>query len=177
LGVTPRLGLEAVQGQSRNLAFRMQHQVHSNWCWAAVATSVSQFYNRKSKWTQCTVAKGKLGRKSCCGKHVNGKCNKIGHLQHSLRVVGHAEDPPYVEGAIPFSIAKREIDAGRPVGVRTRWRGGEVGHFIAIVGYHSDLEMLTIEDPTYGKTHVHYRVFRRDYRGSGKWTHSYYTKG
>lgn len=175
LGALPRRGV-AAKDQSRNLSFRMQHQVHSNWCWAAVATSVARYYNPKSKWTQCTVAAGKLSRKRCCGKHVNSKCNKIGHLQHTLKLVGHVTDQAYLEGAVPFSCARREIDAGRPLAVRTQWRGSEIGHVLAIVGYHNGLEMLTVDDPTYGRSHVHYRIFCRDYRGSGKWTRSYYTK-
>ena len=166
----------AAEAQSHNLDFRMQRQLHSNWCWAAVATSVAMFYNPKSKWTQCRVANRNLKRRSCCGKRGR-KCNKIGHLQDSLKLVGHHETPPFLKGRIPFRRAQQEIDAGRPIGVRTQWRGGEVGHFITIVGYNTGLEMLTVEDPTYGKTHVHYRVFCRDYRGSGKWTHSYCTKG
>jgi hypothetical protein len=93
-----------------------------------------------------------------------------------LKLVGHGETPPYIEGKIPFTRAQREIDAGRPVGVRTQWGHGEIGHVLAIVGYHSGLEMLTVADPTYGRSHVHYRVFCRDYRGSGRWTRSYYTK-
>ena len=165
----------AAKGQSLNLKFRMQHQLHTNWCWAAVATSVALFYNRKSKWTQCRVANGNLRMRSCCGNRGR-KCNKIGHLQESLKLVGHGEPPRFIERKIPFSGVQREIDAGRPIGVRTQWRGGEVGHYIAIVGYHSGLEMLTVDDPTYGRSHVHYRVFCRDYRGSGKWTRSYCTK-
>jgi len=165
----------AAKGQSRSLDFRMQRQIHSNWCWAAVATSVALFYDPKRRWTQCGVANRNLGMRGCCGKRGR-KCDKIGHLQDTLKLVGHAEPPHYIEGKIPFGQAQREIDAGRPICVRTQWRGGEVGHVLAIVGYHSGLEMLTVEDPAYGRSHVHYRVFCRDYRGSGKWTRSYCTK-
>jgi Papain-like cysteine protease AvrRpt2 len=165
----------AAKGQSRNLDFEMQPQQHSNWCWAAVATSVAHFYNRNSKWTQCRVANRNLGKKGCC-EGLGRKCNKIGHLQDSLKLVGHSEPPRFIEGKIPFRRAQHEINARRPVGVRTQWRGSEIGHYIAIVGYHSGLKMLTVEDPTYGTSHVHYRVFCRDYRGSGKWTRSYCTR-
>jgi hypothetical protein len=169
------LRVMAAKSQSRNLEFGIQHQLHSNWCWAAVATSVALFYDPKSKWTQCRVANRSLGMKGCCGG-VGRKCNKIGHLQDTLQLVGHGERPPYIEGKVSFSRAREEIDAGRPVGVRTQWRGSEIGHVLAIVGYHSGLAMLTVEDPTYGRSYVHYRVFCRDYRGSGRWTRSYYTK-
>ncbi len=170
-----RRGALRAKAQSRNLDLRMQRQIHSNWCWAAVATSVALFYNPKSKWTQCGLAKRYLHQRDCCGKHVNG-CNKQGHLQEVLPIVRHAADPAYVEGKIPFSRAQQEIDAGRPLGVRTLWGGGEGAHFLAIIGYHSGLKMLTVVDPFFGRSHVHYRVFSTHYRHSGRWVDSYYTK-
>lgn len=175
--VTPMSrGEVRAKSRSRNLDFRMQRQMHSNWCWAAVATSVALFYNPKSKWTQCGVAERYLHQRHCCGKHVNGECNQTGHLQEVLPLVGHAAEPAYVEGKIPFTRAQQEIDAGRPLGVRTLWRDGEGAHFLAIIGYHRGLKMLTVADPIFGQSHVHYRAFSTNYRHSGRWVDSYYTK-
>jgi hypothetical protein len=36
------------------LSLTTQHQAQTNWCWAAVATSVSQFLDNHGSWTQCT---------------------------------------------------------------------------------------------------------------------------
>jgi Papain-like cysteine protease AvrRpt2 len=168
----------AIEGEchSRNLDFGMQRQIHSNWCWAAVATSIALYYDPESKWTQCRVANGNLQRRGCCGKHVSHKCNVTGHLKQVLRLVRHARRPSEVKRRIPFNRAQREIDAGRPLGVRTQWRGGEGGHFLTIVGYHREFEMLTIADPLFGRSHWHYRAFSDDYRHSGGWKNSYYTK-
>jgi hypothetical protein len=165
-----------VKDQSHRLDFRMQHQRHSNWCWAAVSTSVALFYQPAGKWTQCAVANNELGRKDCCRTGAGGKCNMIGHLQDSLTVVGHATTPPFVVGAVGFDRAQAEIDGGRPLGARTQWAGSKIGHFVTIVGYHRAVELLTVDDPLYGRSHVDYRTFCTDYRGSGSWTHSYYTK-
>jgi hypothetical protein len=41
------------------LDFTMQHQQQTNWCWAAVSTSVALFYDPVSTWTQCAVASAK----------------------------------------------------------------------------------------------------------------------
>jgi hypothetical protein len=166
----------APKGQSHILDFGMQHQLHSNWCWAAVATSVALFYDPNSQWTQCGVVNRTKGKRGCCGKGVSRDCNSIGHLQKTLQLVGHGRRPSYHRGKILFSRAWQEIDAGRPIGVRTQWRGSKIGHVLAIIGYHRGLELLTVADPHYGRSHVHYRVFCRDYRGSGEWTRSYYTK-
>jgi len=154
----------------------MEHQLHSNWCWVAVATSVALFYRPQIKWTQCRVANSNLGRKNCCQNAANGKCNKIGHLQDSLSTVRHARRPRYITRPVPFADVRAEIDAGRPVCVRTQWAGGQVGHVMAVTGYDTEYELLTVDDPLYGKSHVDYDTFCTDYRGSGSWTRSYYTK-
>jgi hypothetical protein len=166
------------KGLSRNLDFRMQPQMHSNWCWAAVSTSIARFYDPESKWTQCGVANRNLHRRSCCGKGVNGKCNVTAHLKDALALVRHAERPPQAKsiGRISFRRAQQEIDAGRPLAVRTQWRGGEGAHFLTIVGYHREFELLTIADPLFGRSHWHYRAFSKSYRHSGQWKNSYFTK-
>jgi len=178
-----RVALAPVRGRalrekspSRNLDFRMQRQMHSNWCWAAVSTSVALFYDPESKWTQCGVANRNLHRRNCCGN--DGKCNVTAHLKDALALVRHAERRPQAKsiGTIPLRRTQREIDAGRPIGARTQWRGGEGAHFLTIVGYHSELELLTIADPLFGSSHWHYRAFSDDYRHSGEWKNSYYTK-
>ena len=166
------------KGRSRNLGFSVQRQMHSNWCWVAVATSVARYYNPESKWTQCAVANRKLGRRDCCGNGVNGKCNVTGHLKESLALVRHAERRPELKsiGRISFNRVQREIDAGRPLGVRTQWRGSESAHVLVIMGYHSEFELLSIEDSLFGSSHWHYHAFWQNYRHSGQWKNSYYTK-
>ena len=174
------VGRQAVgaKGLSRNLDFQMQPQMHSNWCWAAVSTSIALFYDPESKWTQCGVANRNLHRRNCCVKGVNGKCNVTAHLKDALALVGHNERPPEAEsiGKIPFKQAQSEIDAGRPLAVRTQWRGGEGAHFLTIVGYHRELELLTIADPLFGRSQWHYHAFSNSYRHSGQWKNSYFTK-
>jgi len=61
--------------QSRQLAFAMQAQTESNWCWAAASTSVSHYYWFLSTWTQCRVANAELGRGDCCASPAPGPCN------------------------------------------------------------------------------------------------------
>jgi hypothetical protein len=99
-------------------------------------------------------------------------------LKDALALVRHAKLPPQAKsiGTVPFSRAQQEIDAGRPLAARTQWRGGQGAHFLTIVGYHRDFEKLTIEDPLFGRSHWHYRAFYENYRHSGQWKNSYYTK-
>jgi hypothetical protein len=49
----------------RNIGMRMQYQESNEWCWMAVATSVSHFYNPASTWTQCRAM-------TVIGQKING---------------------------------------------------------------------------------------------------------
>src|SRR3954447_18371272 len=59
--------------------FAMQPQEQTEWCWAAVSTSVAVFFGSGS-WTQCQVASGELHPIDCCGADASGGCNKPWYL-------------------------------------------------------------------------------------------------
>ena len=112
---------------------------------------------------------------SCCANGSSKKCNVPWRLDKALRRVKALKRkndgmPGDLEGV------RREIDAGRPVCIRIGWSGGG-GHFIAIEGYRDDDESVAVEDPWHGTSDVplaHFRAGR--YQGTGRWTHTYYTK-
>src|SRR5262249_49866891 len=60
----------------RCLHFTMQHQEQTQWCWSATATSVSQYYNAASTWTQCSLVNAELGRTDCCSAPSSNDCNQ-----------------------------------------------------------------------------------------------------
>jgi hypothetical protein len=156
------------------LGFQMQHQQQGNWCWAAVAASVSRFYNTASTWTQCLVANSELGRNDCCGAGGPGACNRYGYLDVALTQVGNFDH--MIWSSATFASASGEIDGGRPLGLRVAWSGGGA-HFLAIIGYLDDGEgYLAVDDPIYGKSDVSYATLKSNYQQTGSWTHSYYTK-
>ena len=41
--------------------FQVQAQLESEWCWAAVSTSIAHYYNPSSSVTQCQVVNQQLG--------------------------------------------------------------------------------------------------------------------
>lgn len=51
---------------------QMQYQEMSNWCWIAVATSISRYYDPASPWTQCSLATGQL--QASASLHMQGQC-------------------------------------------------------------------------------------------------------
>src|SRR3954468_1677960 len=107
--------------KSKQLAFTMQAQTQSNWCWAANSTSVSHFYWPLSPWTQCGVAGAELSRTDCCNSPVPQPCNVPWYLDRALT---RTQNFVSVTGPVSFSTVRAEIDAGRPVGVRIGWAGG-----------------------------------------------------
>ncbi len=159
---------------SKQLAFNMEAQTQSNWCWAATATSVSHFYWFLSNWAQCLVANAELGLNNCCNSPVPVACNVPWYLDRALSRTNNFVS---ITGQITFQQVRDEIDAGRPVGARVGWSGGG-GHFMVIYGYSTigGTDYFDIDDPIYGKSHLAVTDFADNYQGSGTWTHTYFTK-
>jgi hypothetical protein len=159
---------------TRRLAFHMQAQTESNWCWAATSTSVSHYYWYSSTWTQCKVAGAELNLKNCCELPASGACNVPWYLDRALT---RTDNFVSISGPIGFDQVRAEIDAGHVVGARIGWSGGG-GHFVIIYGYTRVLtfEYFDIDDPIYGKSHLKVSDFSSNYQGSGSWTHAYITQ-
>ncbi len=158
----------------QRLTFNMQTQQQTNWCWAAVSTSVALFYDPSSTWTQCAVANGEMGETTCCTSGGSAACNQTWYLDLALQRVGHFDN--WSGGAMSFADVRSEIDVGRPLGVRVGWSGGG-GHFLIIDGYLADAtQSVGIEDPWYGPSDMGYAAFSTSYQTTGSWTHSYETQ-
>jgi hypothetical protein len=153
----------------------MQPQEDSNWCWAAVAVSVAQFYNAATAWSsQCDLASTELG-KVCCPPKSNPACNVPWYLDTSLARVGNLKR--WAAGSQPLAAIRAEIDADRPLGVRIGWSIGG-GHFVAVSGYWASSagDVVTVEDPLFGRSTWALSMFQSGYQGHGSWTHSYWTQ-
>jgi len=153
------------------LAFVMHHQEQTNWCWAAVATSVAGFYESNDGGAQCELVNAERGLAKCCASGSDDDCNVAWYLDKALTRVGHFRD--LSEAKAPWDTVTTEVDANHPLGVRIEWNGGG-GHFVIVAGY--DGEMLEIRDPWWGDSSVAYDSFPDSYQGSGSWTHSYRTQ-
>jgi hypothetical protein len=159
------------------LAFGMQSQQQTNWCWAAVSVSIAGYYGTVGPsggpWQQCEVANSQLGQTACCANGATPQCNMPWYLDQALTAVGHLAGPP-TAGSSPYSDVQQEINANRPVAVRIGWAGGG-GHFVVLSGYDDNAgnQFLDVEDPWYGPSLVDYSAFATAYQGSGTWTHTY----
>ncbi|WP_375764842.1 hypothetical protein NR798_24300 [Archangium gephyra] len=163
---------------------RVETQKHDQWCWAAIAVSISQYYEKQaSPWTQCMLANRELGMAAdCC---VEGdSCNTSWYLERALNRVGHyREYRKLVPTSSQFPLIKQELDSGRLPCVRVSWRKSTEGHFLLITGYITDhqngrwREFLDVSDPRYGSDTrtLEYSHLMSRYRSIGVWTHTYLT--
>jgi hypothetical protein len=163
--------LGAAPPSGGGLQFTMQHQQQTQWCWAAVTSSVAAYYQNPG-WSQCRVVNDRLGQTACCVSGASPTCNRPWYLDQALDRVGELGN--YIASPLTLGQLRSEIDAGHPVGVRIGWSNGG-GHFVAIGGY-SGAEIVDVQDPWFGQSSVDYFVFRTNYQGSGRWTHSYRTR-
>jgi hypothetical protein len=162
------------------LSFNMQDQQQINWCWAAVAASVGDFFAGQPTWDQCTIANQELMRSDCCDGGADGPCNVYGFLASSLNRV-HCLKSWAIDQRAAFAAVCDEIDSSRPVCLRVAWRGGGA-HFVAITGYSDrdpSLARVRIEDPVYRYHDIAWTDFLTAYAPAGSlqgdWTDTYYT--
>ena len=90
--------------------FGVAFQEQDNWCWAAVSTSVSHFFDPASTWTQCSLASNQLNLECCVDA---SPCNETWTLDEPLQVVGCLES--YAVGTTSFDDVRDRIEAGSPV--------------------------------------------------------------
>ncbi|HTR38284.1 MAG TPA: papain-like cysteine protease family protein [Bryobacteraceae bacterium] len=167
------------------IAFEMERQQHSNWCWAAVATSVSRYFDPDSGWCQCRMASrmarlSKLKVKTCgtCGKskRVAAACNRPWYLEKALALADRLKGQPKPK-PLKFSRVRKRIKAGNPVCARILWGQGPDAHFVVISGcYRSKSGELwvDVEDPDSGSSTWRYDEFLSNYQyAQGQWVATY----
>ena len=162
------------EGQ-RVVPISVQHQLQTNWCWAACSSSASAFYDPASTWGQCGIVNAELKENGCCGTGSSAKCNVPWYLDRALRRTGNFARKS--DGPARWETVRSEIDAGRPVGVRIGWFGGG-GHFVMITGYRGagGAREVDVQDPWTGTSHITMDTLVKSYKNRGKWTHTYLTR-
>src|SRR5882724_1060507 len=160
------------------LALAMQQQLQSNWCWAAVGTSVGLFYTTGS-WSQCAVATTSIpnfpgspaASFDCC--NLAAPCNIYGYLDVSLSTA--LSFASMQSGALAFTDLQAQIGSSqRPVCLRIAWNGSGA-HFVAISGFIVDAlgtQYVRVADPGSGAiTTQAFSTFPANYSSGGTWTH------
>jgi len=158
-------------GCSNPLRFTMQQQEQTQWCWAAVSTSVNLYYHPASGQTQCALTNVAMNQTTCCQNGSTVQCNQPWFLDQALQIVGNLN--AWSAGKAALATVKNEIRACRPFCLRIGWNGGG-GHFVTVYGFA--LQRINIADPWYGNSVVPYGPFPSTYQGGGTWTDNYTTK-
>jgi hypothetical protein len=154
------------------LNFTVQPQTQSNWCWAAVSTSVAHYFDNASTVTQCEVVNQQVGRTDCCQNPGSSNCNVIGYLDNALTYVGHLASEQ--GSAATYAATSTAVIAATPPCIRIGWSGGS-GHFIGVYGIEPT-NMLWVTDPIFGQSLVSYAtLIGGTYEGNGTWTNTYFT--
>ena len=110
----------------RNIGLRMQYQETTEWCWMAVATSISHFYNPASTWTQCQVM-------TVVGHNVNGYPANTSACPSAATLAAHPELAPIL--ANPYD-KKAEFVLNNPAyGIDSRYiKSGGVSDSLKVTG-------------------------------------------
>src|ERR1700685_859390 len=146
------------------LNFVMQPQQFSNWCWAAIAASLVNFYGiGRAKQEEIAASVVGFGR-DASGEPIRGGSNVPAMLDEALRASGCYSH--WSPGGPTFERIAREIEAGRPLCVSIEWRTGG-GHYVVISGHHSESRELHVEDPKHGRSVQRFDDFPNRYQGCG----------
>ncbi|WP_167336254.1 papain-like cysteine protease family protein [Xanthomonas sacchari] len=118
------------------VSYAQQAQLQTQWCWAAVASSVAGFYAPNvppaPEFSQCKLACWVSGSDRCCSDGSIEVCNQPQLQSLALQHVQHRHHS--IDGRLSFAAIREEIDAGRPIAVTVLWPGGG-GHAVVITGY------------------------------------------
>jgi hypothetical protein len=175
-GVHPAdLPVGAAPGSEDRLPFVMEQQEQTEWCWAAVAASVSRHHDPSSTWTQCLIADAEFGVNICCDDGSCRACNRSHPVGSGLRRTGNLDR--FLNRAVDFDEVKAEVAARKPVCVRIAWqpRGG---HAAVIAGYveAGGARYVIIHDPLHGESTCEFEEFLTGYRLVGRCTSACLTK-
>jgi hypothetical protein len=156
----------------------MELQCHQFWCWAAVAASISKYYDAASRFKQCVIANMEFERGDCCDVPCHQDdvdFDRPNTLGSPLNQVGCLHS--WVRKPVRLPKIEGEIDAKKPLCLRTVWSDGSA-HFVAIIGYDPDNKLLRIADPlVVGERVLAYAAVRDDYPPyHGHWSDTFYIK-
>lgn len=130
----------------RALPISFQQQLTSAWCWAAVASMVSDWYSRAGggqSLSQCGVANSTLNTPCCTPSGINPSCSKLWGLDQALTTIRHYAGAGSSGG---FNVVTNQIDAGRPIGALMKYWSG-IFHFVLVSGYSAERQLIVVCDP------------------------------
>ncbi|MBK7601184.1 MAG: hypothetical protein IPJ07_22715 [Acidobacteria bacterium] len=186
IGVRRDAGTNVMLKSVSVMRFELEQQRKENWCWAAVTASITNYLNDEKSISQCEVVNHCFGMHlaagkapDCCKNEDSKKCDLPFSLTDALEAMGMRVS----RSNYPLSLdeLKEQIVSGLPIAVRIGWSGVDGGaHFIVITAVGpdhpdgDDSTWIRVADP-YEKaaSYIPFGKLRDNYRGDGRWTHTY----
>ena len=143
------------------------------WCWAAIASGLSQLPSSPQFLRQCDVAT-RLVAPSCCSTPAG--CNVTRDLDAAVQAIPMSCS---VTAQLPFgTVADQIVNRGHPVGLRILNRFDFTAHFVLLTGCDPAVQAVISTDPwgTPGAPAPRWRMdfsALQNYGGWGTWTHSF----
>jgi hypothetical protein len=165
------------------LALTIQAQEEKNWCWLAVAGSVSNFFTGV-QWQQCSLAQSLIASlppgTTCCPTPTPTDCDAQGDPSQALNHVKHSRGSK--ANLAPFSDIANEIGKGNPVAVGLAYSNNNSSHVVLIINAWTvnGQDMVKIADPD-GANPRMVRNVKYKTGGTGmsvpvSWGRTYFTK-
>jgi hypothetical protein len=142
-------------------------QERAHWCWAAVASSVAEYYHG-SRITQTEVCRLVLN----VDIHSSAITDCPGYMDEALIAVGCFSN--WSPGRPTFERIRQELCAGRPICVCIEWRRGGA-HYVLITGAFPESGEIYVQDPEQGSSIQMLSDFPAKYRQGGWWRGVYWT--
>jgi hypothetical protein len=153
----------------RILSITPQLQKTDYWCWATIASMLSEAYHHPM--SQCQVA-GAYLHKDCCTDEVS--CYQSAELNTVLTHFEFSNENDYVGNAVSFEYLKYEVDHNKPVAIRVT--DGGFSHYVLLVGY-SEMDaskMVNVIDPRYGTvSSKNFNDLANAIYPDSEWSHTY----
>lgn len=162
-----------------DLNFILQPQETTEWCFAAVAASVSLWYDNASAYTQSQLAGDQFGGIACLPRSTDPACNPPGGGQLDIALAETGNFANQQTGVVDIPRLEVEFAMRRVVAARVQWRGGESAHFVVISNAAKNQGMLRINDPRpcVGTLECSYDAFMNNYsQAKGVWSDTYFTQ-
>jgi hypothetical protein len=136
---------EYAHAASRTLGVPQIKQEYSMWCWAAVIQAVGRYLTGNTSVTQCNIVSDFY-----LGCPNWGSPSDNDSIDAGLRARYNVSTSLY-DAAISYSWIQSEINASRPVVVYWQWQSdANMGHFVTINGYDTNLSQVMYIDPDPG---------------------------
>ncbi|HEY3364145.1 MAG TPA: papain-like cysteine protease family protein [Symbiobacteriaceae bacterium] len=164
------------KASSHVLDLAIQRQELSNWCWAAIAASLGDFYRRRH-FTQHEIASRMLGYDCSClasDPEAAARCDVFAMLDEALRVTECYSH--WSPGRPTFERLCAEIGSGRPLCVGIDWQIGG-SHYAVVSGCYVETREIYVVDPLHGPSVQPFDAFPATYRGTGgMWRGTFWTQ-